>query len=744
MRTYLCMWQQRWVGSPHYALGAAERDRGIGLNGCVPPYHQVCVSINTLRVTCWDGPCAICRAAVVVPGVVVPALSLPPQHTPGLAVISLAVVLAMLRWRRRIRQATGMEPPSTSGSRWRGLAPWECIRLPILGDPKGAAAPRVYVGAVEIPASIATSSAQSVDAVEAGPEAKVATKMSRAKGKTALTAFSSADGQFSSVEPQSGPSQRRPSDSGSTRDTPTAAANRGMELAQGPKPAAAATGAAPTAAAVARHGGWSVPDDGYGGDEATDGTQRGAYGSRPAGCVGIAAGTETAASEDPAWGVLVTPLTPHRPGINLNLVLRRQQQRQRQRDELRQQLMRSSHEKEINANIRELWAPEQAAAHAGQQDTGAEEACPSSANSSTSTARGPPCTAATEEVVLLPTVRGKGSFGRVVEGVYQGQKVAVKLMAEGLGPVSMTNERLLRSFTQEVEVLARCCHPNVIRLLAACVTPPSLCLVMELMDTSLEQLIQQAPGHLLPMSAVLHIAVDVARGLEYLHPTIVHRDLKPANVLVNDPLGPKQVAKLSDFGLARLHCSALRTTNPEAGTPAYMAPECFDATVASITFHVDMYALGILLWVMLTGIRPWEGLNFMHLAFKVTYGGERPPLSAIPPDRRPHKLLRLLRSCWEADPRRRPAAAEAVKELMLVQQMVQHQGQVLRPAPPCKQQKLERQRMGNSIFLTMPTGRVRSASHGCMSSACASNTLSRSSVCTSNACTNRSYCSCWL
>ncbi|GIL71128.1 hypothetical protein Vretifemale_1731 [Volvox reticuliferus] len=361
----------------------------------------------------------------------------------------------------------------------------------------------------------------------------------------------------------------------------------------------------------------------------------------------------------PLLGVVVTSHTPHRPDVNFNLVLTEYQQQKQHHSQLSEEISNTRNKSQaFKAN-----AP-------GQTKVTVSNSGPAE------DAHG------AEEVVLLPTVRGKGSFGRVVEGVYQGRKVAVKLLAEGLapfmatsdvsGPGALPNTKAVQLHTlgREVEVLARCCHPNVIRLLAACVTPPSLCLVMELMDTSLEQLIRQAPGRLLPMSAVLHIAVDVARGLEYLHPTIVHRDLKPANVLVNDPLGPKQVAKLSDFGLARLYNSALITVSPEAGTPPYMAPECFDALAESLTHHMDIYSLGMLLWVMLSGLQPWQGLNMVQIAYRVTLSGERPPLSAIPPDRRPHKLLRLLQSCWEADPQRRPAAAEVVKELMLVQQMM--------------------------------------------------------------------------
>ncbi|KXZ51641.1 hypothetical protein GPECTOR_12g605 [Gonium pectorale] len=163
------------------------------------------------------------------------------------------------------------------------------------------------------------------------------------------------------------------------------------------------------------------------------------------------------------------------------------------------------------------------------------------------------------EVTLLPTVLGKGAFGRVVAGVYQGQPVAVKII-------------------------------------------------------------------------VLTIALDVARGLEYLHPTVVHRDLKPGNVLINKPGSSRVVAKLSDFGLSRLRSTVAPTAHPEAGTPEFMAPELFALDNNVVTHKADVYSFGVLLWAMLTGKRPWEA--------------------------------------WDADPKRRPAAAELVKELMLVREQL--------------------------------------------------------------------------
>ncbi|KXZ51209.1 hypothetical protein GPECTOR_13g696 [Gonium pectorale] len=265
------------------------------------------------------------------------------------------------------------------------------------------------------------------------------------------------------------------------------------------------------------------------------------------------------------------------------------------------------------------------------------------------------------EVTLLPTVLGKGGFGRVVEGLYQGQRVAVKMLldtslcawgvppppspqftaaegstvhstnyhnagaADGRGEAAATGAvtggmlggsadlapapppatdrhmgstaaALAKALSQEVAVLSRCRHPNIVTLLAACLQPPRFCLVLERCETSLDKLLYGRPGELLTMEQVLSIAVDVAHSLEYLHPTVMHRDLKPANVLINHPGTPHMVAKVSDFGLSRLRSTvAAATATAEAGTPTYMAPEQFAADNNVITHKIDVYAFGVLL-----------------------------------------------------------------------------------------------------------------------------------------------------
>ncbi|KAG2439851.1 hypothetical protein HYH02_010483 [Chlamydomonas schloesseri] len=291
---------------------------------------------------------------------------------------------------------------------------------------------------------------------------------------------------------------------------------------------------------------------------------------------------------------------------------------------------------------------------------------------------------AADKVTLLPVVRGKGSFGKVYEGMYQGEKVAVKVLsglpegdqaetaaaaaARAAGgaagaPAGPSAERLLFALGQEVEVLGRCRHPNVVRLLAACLQPPRYCLVMELMETSLEVMVNRAPGRLLPLHTVLQISLDIARALEYLHPTVVHRDLKPGNVLINGAATARPIAKLTDFGLSRLRHTVRSTAHPLAGTPAYIAPECYDVNNRTVTHGADMYSFGVLIYTLLAGQEPWRNYSVPAIAYKVAALRERPPLDQLGDRRCPPPLRALIRQCFEHDPRRRPAAAEAAKEL---------------------------------------------------------------------------------
>ncbi|KAG2423155.1 hypothetical protein HXX76_015540 [Chlamydomonas incerta] len=251
---------------------------------------------------------------------------------------------------------------------------------------------------------------------------------------------------------------------------------------------------------------------------------------------------------------------------------------------------------------------------------------------------------------------------------------------------------LSAALAQEVAVLARVRHPNIVRLLAANLTPPVICLVLERMETNLERVLYGGDGDGggagnsagggaaegqpagLPLSKAVGIAVQVANALACLHPTILHRDLKPANVLISGADTDTPLAKLADFGLSRLRDTVLVTQNPEVGTVPYMAPETFNLenyTNSAIHDRSDCYAFGVLLWELIVGRKPWKGCQLVQIAYQVTVLGRRLPLEPLQAAGAPHKLIKLIVACWDADPLRRPAAAEIVKELLLVQEQLQ-------------------------------------------------------------------------
>ncbi|KAG2452339.1 hypothetical protein HYH02_003363 [Chlamydomonas schloesseri] len=386
-----------------------------------------------------------------------------------------------------------------------------------------------------------------------------------------------------------------------------------------------------------------------------------------------AAGSLAAAAADaPASLMPVTPLTPLNPHIPLNVI-----------------------------NVSDLDSSAAGSVASGGPPTMAADAKPGAGDS------GPgghhqSLLSHQLHVVLTGVVMGRGSFGKVLEGTYGGRKVAVKQIDTGLvmqlqqqqaqqaqqaqqraqseGPPKQqpqtdslrAQDAILVALEQEVAILARVQHQNIVTLLAANLKPPNVCLVMERMDMSLDRLMYHDPNRPFPLSLALHIALQVARALEYLHPTIIHRDL-PANVLISnaDSRDEQQVVvKLADFGLSRLRDTVLITQQPEVGTGPYMAPECFDLEVVGITDRADCYSFGVLLWELIARRRPWEEMTMMKLAVAVTMRGERLPMLPLVQAGAPPKLVRLVTQCFEADSQRRPAAAEIVKELLLVQQQL--------------------------------------------------------------------------
>eukprot|EP00879_Flechtneria_rotunda_P018025 GHRR01018891.1.p1 GENE.GHRR01018891.1~~GHRR01018891.1.p1 ORF type:complete len:1346 (+),score=395.98 GHRR01018891.1:182-4219(+) len=209
---------------------------------------------------------------------------------------------------------------------------------------------------------------------------------------------------------------------------------------------------------------------------------------------------------------------------------------------------------------------------------------------------------------------GQGAFGQVHRALYKGMHpVAVKMLTDP--DLRSADAETLRSFREELSIMAKLLHPNILRCYGGNLEGANPFIVTELCECGLDKMIghyKRKYGTGLPLKATLTVGLHVASALWFLHPSIVHRDLKPQNVL----LDLHGTAKVADFGLSRMKTHTfVSTRHIEAGTASYMAPECFGNT--GVGEKVDVYALGMLLWECVMGERPWRGCNLVQVAFQV-------------------------------------------------------------------------------------------------------------------------------
>lgn len=256
-------------------------------------------------------------------------------------------------------------------------------------------------------------------------------------------------------------------------------------------------------------------------------------------------------------------------------------------------------------------------------------------------------------------VIGVGGFSKVHRAFWNGEEVAVKESRQEEN-IDVTRENVL----QEAKLFWSLKHPNIVSLKGVCLDRRNLCLVMEFArGGSLNRILA---GRKIPPDVLVDWAVQIARGMKYLHCeapiSVIHRDLKSSNVLICDPIAGGQlknnILKITDFGLAR---EAYTTTRMSAaGTFAWMPPEVIKSGTYSKAS--DVWSYGVLLWELLTGETPYKGFDSLSVAYGVAVNTLALPI----PSTCPEAWGRLMKSCWELDPHRRPSFRDIEKDLDIV------------------------------------------------------------------------------
>ena len=258
---------------------------------------------------------------------------------------------------------------------------------------------------------------------------------------------------------------------------------------------------------------------------------------------------------------------------------------------------------------------------------------------------------------------GAGGMGEVWAAWHKGlhREVAVKILRAPGDPAQAAAR-----FEREVRAMTELTHPNTVRVFDYGVTDDGIhYYAMELLagENLVELVEREGP---LPPERALYLAAQAARALAEAHGRgLVHRDVKPENLFVTNAGGERDFVKVLDFGIVRREAEAenahLTKTGAIAGTPAYLAPEVVRGQPA--TARADVYALGGVLYFLLTGRHVFEGESAVALLLAQLNEPVAPP-SAVRGSPVPADLEALVLRCLDKSPDERPADAFQLAEAL--------------------------------------------------------------------------------
>ncbi len=258
----------------------------------------------------------------------------------------------------------------------------------------------------------------------------------------------------------------------------------------------------------------------------------------------------------------------------------------------------------------------------------------------------------------VESLLGSGAMGEVYRAYDPviDRLVAIKVVRPDLAAGSGSDQWLQR-FRREARAAGRRFHPNIVAILDFGEDSGMPFLAMEYVDGSSLDAILKASGPLDPSRGVA-IVMQVLSALGFAHQNgIVHRDVKPSNIIV---LNNGEV-KVADFGIARIDASEFTIVGDLLGTPAYMAPEQFSGT--PVDTRTDLFAAGVILFEMLTGVKPFRGKSITEIISLMETRGPEDIRTLNPAV--PDSLRRVITKALAFDPAQRYAdAAEFSKAIL--------------------------------------------------------------------------------
>jgi len=255
-------------------------------------------------------------------------------------------------------------------------------------------------------------------------------------------------------------------------------------------------------------------------------------------------------------------------------------------------------------------------------------------------------------------VLGKGSMGIVYKAfdpVLQ-REIAIKTVEPHFGSDTNELEKFIERFKREAIAVAKLNHPNIVTIFDfGFIRDTTPYIAMELINgKTLKSYFEETIRF--DLATIKSIVIQIASALEYAHKIgIVHRDVKPANIMILE----NYVVKIADFGIARLPKSELTRTGEILGTPNYMSPEQITGTPAD--HRVDLFSLGIILYQILTGERPFVGETFNSLAYRIVH--EKPLEPKVLNPSIPQSFSDITMGLLEKDKTLRPSLKQLIDTL---------------------------------------------------------------------------------